>query len=64
MGIDRVGMVSGTNNVLKTAQVNNVEKPIVLFGKNVEHLGVLFEPEELGILSSYASAQDTVLIEA
>ena len=63
MEVNKIGMVSGTNSVLKMVQVNSVEKPIILFGKNVEHLGVLFEPEELGILSSYASVQDSVLIE-
>lgn len=63
MEINKIGIMSGANSVSGVAQVNNVEKPVVLFGKKVEHLGVLFEPDELGILSSYASAQDTVLIE-
>ena len=63
MSIDKVSFVSTSQNVSSVSGVNNVGKLNSVFLKPEERLNLLFEPQELGILSSFANIQDNILIE-
>ena len=63
MSIDKVSFVSTSQNVSNVSGVNNVGKLNSVFLKPEERLNLLFEPQELGILSSFANIQDNILIE-
>lgn len=63
MHIDKINSISNSQGVSNIASVSNSAKLNSIFLSSEERINLLFEPQELGVLSSFASVQDNVLIE-